>query len=82
MCAPRPCTQDQVCSRLLDRLEDVRRLFPVAVSLGTAGDVVARHVAGGRGGIERLVVVDSSQRMLHRCRNATKDPGNQQWPQV
>lgn len=75
-----PSLQEQVTSRLLDRLEDVRRTFPLAVSLGAAGDVVARHVAGGRSGIERMIVVDSSQRMLQRCRDAAHDAAN--WPQV
>lgn len=52
------------------------------MSLGAAGDVVARHVAGGRGGIERMTVVDSSQRMLQRCRDAATDAANDAWPRV
>lgn len=61
------------------------------MSLGAAGEVVARHLAGGRAGIERLAVVDSSAAMLQRCRDAAagaadavQDGNNsaQVWPQV
>lgn len=72
--------QEQVTSRLLDRLEDVRRTFPRAVSLGAAGDVVARHLKGGRSGIEHMTVIDSSQHMLQRCRDAARHADD--WPQV
>lgn len=37
---------DHVTDSLLDRLEDIKRDFPVALSLGGAGDSVRRHLRG------------------------------------
>jgi SAM-dependent methyltransferase len=53
--------------RLLDRLDDVTRKFPLALDLGSRGGVVA-HALRGRGGIGRLIQGDLSQRMLERAR--------------
>jgi hypothetical protein len=60
--------QAEVTERLLDRLEDCRRSFPAAAVLGGACDAVARRLRGGRAGIERLLVLDSSPAMLARVR--------------
>jgi SAM-dependent methyltransferase len=45
--------------RLVDRLSDMRRSFPVALDLGSRDGLLAR-ILQGRGGIERLVASDSS----------------------
>ena len=45
--------------RLLDRLDDVRRRFPLALDLGSRDGVLAR-LLNGRGGIETLVQSDLS----------------------
>ncbi|PNH11022.1 putative methyltransferase At1g22800 [Tetrabaena socialis] len=79
-----------VAERLLDRLEDCRRTFPTAVVLGGAAVPVVHQLAGGRAGIERIVVVDPSQRMLDRIRDeereararAAADPSFKAWPRM
>jgi SAM-dependent methyltransferase len=53
--------------RLLDRLDDVTRRFPLALDLGSRGGVIARSLRG-RGGIGRLIQSDLSQRMLEQAR--------------
>jgi SAM-dependent methyltransferase len=56
----------EVAVRLLDRLEDVRRRFPLALDLGCHHGVVAELLAGnpaGLGGIETLVQADLSPAM-------------------
>jgi SAM-dependent methyltransferase len=52
----------EVAERLLDRLEDIRRRFPLALDLGCRHGVVA-ELLGGRGGIETLVQADLSPAM-------------------
>lgn len=54
--------------RLLDRLEDCKRTFPVAAVLGGAGEAVLQRLAGGRAGIEKVLYMDASQEMLKRAR--------------
>jgi NADH dehydrogenase [ubiquinone] 1 alpha subcomplex assembly factor 5 len=51
--------------RLLDRLEDIDRRFPVALDLGCRDGSLGR-VRGERGGIERLVQVDVSPAFVAR----------------
>jgi SAM-dependent methyltransferase len=56
----------EVAERLLDRLEDIRRRFPLALDLGCHHGVVAELLAGnptGLGGIETLVQADLSPAM-------------------
>jgi SAM-dependent methyltransferase len=49
----------EVAERLADRLDDVRRKFPLALDLGCRDGVLARTLQG-RGGIETLVAMDSA----------------------
>ncbi|MSO91785.1 MAG: methyltransferase domain-containing protein [Rhodospirillales bacterium] len=56
----------EVGSRLTDRLDDVRRRFPVALDLGGHDGVLLR-LLDGRGGVERLILADSSPRMIRRA---------------
>jgi SAM-dependent methyltransferase len=49
----------EITERLADRLDDVRRKFPLALDLGGRGGVLARTL-NGRGGIERLVQMDTA----------------------
>jgi hypothetical protein len=61
--------QDEVATRLLDRLEDCRRSFETAIVLGGAGAKVAERLAGGRSGIQQVIHVDTSMAMLERARS-------------
>jgi len=54
-----------VAERLADRLDDVRRRFPLALDLGCHQGQLARVLAG-RGGIETLVHSDLSEAMAAR----------------
>ena len=56
----------EVGERLADRLDDVRRTFPVALDLGCHSGQLARLLAG-RGGIETLVQADLSPAMARRA---------------
>lgn len=48
----------EIAERLADRLDDIKRKFPLALDLGSRGGVLASTLKG-RGGIERLVQMDS-----------------------
>ncbi|MFO0998401.1 MAG: methyltransferase domain-containing protein [Alphaproteobacteria bacterium] len=52
--------------RLLERLDDVERRFPLALDLGCHGGELGR-LRGQRGGIERLVQVDAALAMARRA---------------
>ena len=52
--------------RLLDRLEDVRRRFPLALDLGSRDGLLGRLLQG-RGGVETLVQSDLSLGMLRKA---------------
>ncbi|CAK9209194.1 unnamed protein product [Sphagnum troendelagicum] len=58
---------DTVTENLLDRLEDCKRMFPTALNLGGALDHVQRMLHG-RGGIERLISMDTSVDMIGRSK--------------
>lgn len=49
----------EAADRLADRLDDIRRAFPLALELGSHTGQL-REVLGGRGGIETLVQADAS----------------------
>jgi NADH dehydrogenase [ubiquinone] 1 alpha subcomplex assembly factor 5 len=60
----------EVAERLLDRLADIRRRFPLALDLGCRHGVVAERLAGPlarRAGIETLVQADLSSAMARRA---------------
>src|SRR5215218_8767484 len=52
--------------RLLDRLDDVRRRFPLALDLGSRDGLLGRLLQG-RGGVETLVQGDLSFAMSRRA---------------
>ncbi|MBF0374101.1 MAG: methyltransferase domain-containing protein [Alphaproteobacteria bacterium] len=52
----------ETADRLVERLDDVRRRFPVALDLGCHGGEVGRAL-NGRGGVETLVQADLSPAM-------------------
>ena len=55
--------QAEVTERLLDRLEDCQRTFPVAAVLGGAGTAAAARLAGGRAGMHTLLHIHGSPGM-------------------
>ena len=56
----------EVAERLLDRLDDVKRSFPLALDLGCHDGTLGRLIEG-RGGIETLVQCDLSPAMAERA---------------
>jgi SAM-dependent methyltransferase len=56
----------ETAERLADRLDDIRRRFPLALDLGCHDGVLARTLRG-RGGIEVLVQMDLSPAMAARA---------------
>jgi SAM-dependent methyltransferase len=56
----------EVAERLVDRLADIRRRFPLALDLGCHNGAVAAAIQG-RGGIETLVQCDLSPAMAMRA---------------
>lgn len=57
----------EAAQRLTERLEDVKRRFPVALDLGCHGGEIAAAL-GPRGGVEALVQCDLSAAMARRAR--------------
>jgi NADH dehydrogenase [ubiquinone] 1 alpha subcomplex assembly factor 5 len=59
----------EIAERLVDRLADVTRRFPVALDLGCHDGTLGRALDGmaTRGGIERLVACDLSPAMVKRA---------------
>lgn len=57
-----------MAERLLDRLEDCKRNFPVAAVLGGTGEAVLQRLAGGRAGVEKVLYMDASHDMLEKAR--------------
>lgn len=66
---------DAVAENLLDRLEDCRKTFPTALCLGGSMEAV-RRLLRGRGGIEKLIMMDTSYDMLKLCKDAQQDAHN------
>ncbi|XP_010521101.1 PREDICTED: putative methyltransferase At1g22800 [Tarenaya hassleriana] len=60
---------DAVAENLIDRLQDCRKNFPTALCLGGSLGAVKRSL-GGRGGIEHLVMMDTSYDMIKSCKDA------------
>ncbi|MDA8229910.1 MAG: methyltransferase domain-containing protein [Magnetospirillum sp.] len=56
----------EAAERLADRLEDVKRRFPLALDLGCHTGIMA-EVLGGRGGVETLIQADLSPAMAARA---------------
>ena len=59
-----------IAERLVDRLEDTLRVFPVAAEIGCADGALLRCLQG-RGGVKRLLQCDSSQKMLDLCESGS-----------
>ncbi|KAI9913257.1 hypothetical protein PsorP6_005843 [Peronosclerospora sorghi] len=60
--------KDEVARRLIDRLEDIERAFPLVLDLGCSSGHLYKHLSvdDGLGGIKKLVQCDSAEKLLHR----------------
>ncbi|XP_021851263.1 putative methyltransferase At1g22800, mitochondrial [Spinacia oleracea] len=67
---------NSVADNLLDRLEDCKKGFPTALCLGGSLKAI-RQSLRGRGGIEKLIMMDSSIDMVKSCKDAEKDMPDQ-----
>lgn len=61
-----------VAENLLDRLEDCKKAFPAALCLGGSLKAI-RHLLRGRGGIEKLIMMDMSLDMVKLCKEVERD---------
>lgn len=61
--------RDEIAARLVDRINDIQREFPVAVDLGANTGNIARHL-DGHGGIKKLYMVENCREYVQRsgCR--------------
>ncbi|KAM7279759.1 hypothetical protein ACFE04_006893 [Oxalis oulophora] len=64
-----------VSENLLDRLEDCRKTFPTALCMGGSLDAVGRLLPG-RGGIEEVIMMDTSYDMIKLCKDAQQNSSN------
>lgn len=73
---PKDSLVDTVAEDLLDRLEDCKRTFSTALCMGGSLEAV-RRLLRGRGGIEKLIMMDTSKDMLKSCQDAEKSLPNE-----
>ncbi|KAL6525582.1 hypothetical protein OROHE_015889 [Orobanche hederae] len=68
---------DAVAENLLDRLEDCKKTFPTALCMGGSLDAIRRLLngrAGFQGGIEKLIMMDTSYDMVELCKREQNSP--------
>lgn len=61
-----------VADNLLDRLEDCKKSFPSALCTGGSLEAI-RRLLNGRGGIQKLTMMDMSSDMISKCRAAEQN---------
>lgn len=66
---PKDSLVDTVAENLLDRLEDCKKTFPTALCMGGSLEAI-RRLLRGRGGIEKLLMMDTSWDMVKLCKDA------------
>ncbi|GMN24809.1 hypothetical protein TIFTF001_000708 [Ficus carica] len=74
--SPKDSFVDAVAENVLDRLEDCKKAFPTALCLGGSVEPISRLLRG-RGGIEKLITMDTSYDMVKRCKDAEVDGRNE-----
>ncbi|KAK6147816.1 hypothetical protein DH2020_018728 [Rehmannia glutinosa] len=72
---PKDSLLDAVAENLLDRLEDCKRTFPTALCMGGSLEAI-RRLLNGRGGIEKLIMMDSSYDMVKLCKQSEQNSPN------
>ncbi|XP_057974692.1 putative methyltransferase At1g22800, mitochondrial [Malania oleifera] len=70
------CFVDTVAENLLDRLEDCKKTFPTALCLGGSLEAI-RRLLPGRGGIEKLIMMDTSYDMVKLCKYTEQNTMNE-----
>ncbi|KAL3534774.1 hypothetical protein ACH5RR_003235 [Cinchona calisaya] len=73
---PKDSLVDSVAENLLDRLEDCKRTFPTTLCVGGSLEAI-RRLLWGRGGIEKLIMMDTSNDMVKVCKNAEMGMANE-----
>ncbi|XP_031277628.1 putative methyltransferase At1g22800, mitochondrial [Pistacia vera] len=73
---PNDCFVDAVAENLLDRLEDCKKTFPTALCFGGSMEAIKRLLRG-RGGIEKLIMMDASYDMVKYCKDSQQDASNE-----
>ncbi|MCD9559284.1 hypothetical protein HAX54_017154 [Datura stramonium] len=66
---PKDSLLDTVAENLLDRLEDCKKTFPTALCMGGSLEAI-RRLLHGRGGIQKLLMMDTSWDMVKLCKDA------------
>ena len=69
---------DEVSLRLAERLDDIKRSFPLTVDLGCHDGRLAGHLSS-RSGIEQLVQCDISQAMIAQAKGAYRVVADEEW---
>ncbi|CAA2985770.1 methyltransferase At1g22800 isoform X1 [Olea europaea subsp. europaea] len=72
---PNDSLLDTVAENLLDRLEDCKRTFPTALCMGGSLEAIMRSIRG-RGGIEKLIMMDASYDIVKLCKESEQDLPN------
>lgn len=72
---PKDSLVDTVSENLLDRLEDCKKTFPTALCMGGSLEAI-RRLLRGRGGIEKLLMMDTSWDMVKLCKDAEQQMPN------
>ncbi|XP_055808074.1 putative methyltransferase At1g22800, mitochondrial [Solanum dulcamara] len=72
---PKDSLVDTVAENLLDRLEDCKKTFPSALCMGGSLEAI-RRLLRGRGGIEKLLMMDTSRDMVKLCKDAEQQLPN------
>ncbi|KAG0492223.1 hypothetical protein HPP92_005621 [Vanilla planifolia] len=63
---------DSVAENILDRLEDCKKTFPTALCLGGSSEAI-RRLLRGRGGIEKLIMMDMSLDMVKHLKDTEQN---------
>ncbi|XP_051149794.1 putative methyltransferase At1g22800, mitochondrial [Andrographis paniculata] len=72
---PKDSLTDAVAENLLDRLEDCKKTFPTTLCMGGSLEAI-RRLLPGHGGIEKLVMMDTSYDMVKMCEQAERSSPN------
>ncbi|KZV27382.1 methyltransferase [Dorcoceras hygrometricum] len=72
---PNDSLLDAVAENLLDRLDDCKRTFPTTLCMGGSLEAITRLLPG-RGGIKKLIMMDTSHEMVKLCKKSEQELSN------